>query len=965
MLERLPLTPNGKLDRKALPIPDIGSVITRAYEAPVGEIEIAVALEWQDILKLERISRQDNFFELGGHSLLAVMLRSRLRRALQIDITLKDIFAHPVLKAMAQVVKGIARSELMPIVAVSRDDALPLSFAQQGLWILAQMPGVSEAYHIPLGMRLKGDLDRHALRRALDRIAWRHEVLRTSFRQAEDQAVQQVEPADSGFALRERDLCGQAEVDRELDRRIREEASLPFDLQRGPLIRGELLKLAEQEHALLITMHHIVSDGWSLEVFVRELSELYAQFRAGQPDPLAPLPVQYADYAVWQRQWLKGERLESQRQYWQRTLQGAPGLLEAPADHPRPAEQQFAGGLVGLTLDATLTRGLKALSQRHGMTLYMTVLAGWTALLSRLSGQEEVVVGTPVANRTRTEIEGLIGFFVNTQALRIQVSGSVSELLEGVKVRTLEAQENQELPFEQVVDLLKAPRLLSHTPVFQVMLTWQNGAQGGFDLPGLTLAPIEVPYGAAKFDLELELSDVGDRVVGALRYATALFDRITMQRHVGYLRRLLTAMVADEQRRVDEIDILGEEERHQLLVGWNDTRASYPLDRCIHELIEEQAAKTPNAVAVICEGRSLRYAELNGRANQLAHYLRDQGVGPDQLVGICVERGLEMIVGLLGILKAGGAYVPLDPSYPSERLVHVLTDAMPKVLLIQEKLRERVPHTAEVIALDSDWDRIAQHSPGNLDAQAMDLRSDHLAYVIYTSGSTGRPKGVAIEHRNAVNLICWARHAMPGEVFGQALYSTSLNFDLSVYECFVPLATGGSIRVVENALAVVNEPAGVTLINTVPSAVAGVLNSGSIPAATRVVNLAGEVLKKELVDRIFAHSQVEVVCNLYGPSETTTYSTWISMPRQNGFIASIGRPIANTQIYILDGRLQPVPIGLAGEIYIGGAGVARGYLKRAELTAQRFVSDPFSAVPQARMYKTGDLGRWRSDGTIE
>jgi non-ribosomal peptide synthetase component F len=531
-------------------------------------------------------------------------------------------------------------------------------------------------------------------------------------------------------------------------------------------------------------------------VFVRELSELDAQFRAGQPDPLAPLPVQYADYAVWQRQWLKGERLESQRQYWQRTLQGAPALLELPIDRARPAQQQFAGDVMTVELDATLTRGLKALSQRHGMTLYMTVLAGWTALLSRLSGQEEVVVGTPVANRTRTEIEGLIGFFVNTQALRIQVSGSVSELLEGVKVRTLEAQENQELPFEQVVDLLKAPRLLSHTPVFQVMLTWQNGAQGGFDLPGLTLAPIEVPYGAAKFDLELELSDVGDRVVGALRYATALFDRITMQRHVGYLRRLLTAMVADEQRRVDEIDILGEEERHQLLVGWNDTRASYPLDRCIHELIEEQAAKTPNAVAVICEGQTLTYGDLNLRANRLAHHLRGLGVSPDDRVAICMERSLEMMVGILAALKAGAAYVPLDPSYPPERLAYMLHDSAPVALLIHARLRDKLQTAAlPVITLDEPDQiailaRLPEHNP---QPQAIGLTSRHVAYVIYTSGSTGQPKGAMNEHRALINRLWWAQKTFALSQADRVLQKTPVGFDVSVWEILHPLLAGATL----------------------------------------------------------------------------------------------------------------------------------------------------------------------------
>jgi amino acid adenylation domain-containing protein len=987
MLDRFPLTPNGKLDRKALPAPESEAVVGSGYEAPEGEMEIALAGVWREILKLERISRHDDFFKLGGHSLLAVMLRSRLRRKLDLDVPLKEIFAHPVLKSLAQVLQGMARSELSPIERVSRDAPLPLSFAQQRLWVLSQMPGMSEAYHVPLAMRLKGDLDGRALRRALDRIVWRHEALRTSFQQVEDEPVQCVEAPERGFALQEQDLSAHPEAQVELERRIGAEASRPFDLQRGPLIRGQLIKLAEQDHALLITMHHIVFDGWSLELLARELNLLYTQYRAGQEDLLTPLPVQYVDYALWQRQWLKDERLESQRQYWLRTLRGAPELLELPTDRARPAQQQFVGDVMKVEFDATLTRGLRELSQRHGATLFMTVLTGWAAVLSRLSGQQEVVIGTPVANRTRTEIEGLIGFFVNTQALRIEVSGTVGELLGTVKVRTLEAQENQELPFEQVVDLLKVPRLLSHTPVFQAMLTWQGRPAGNFELPGLALAPIEIPYDASKFDLELELSDAGERVEGTLRYATALFDRITMERHVGYLLRLLSGMVTQEHRAIDELEILSAQEREQLLIGWNDTQAWYPEQRCIHELIEDQVARTPDAVAVRCAGHTLTYAELNSKANQLAHHLQSRGVGPDRLVGICLERSLEMIVGILAVLKAGGAYVPLDPSYPSERLAYMLEDSVPCVLLTQMHLRPILPADAlPTIALDdpAHLELLARDPNTNAPPPSLGLTSRHLAYVIYTSGSTGQPKGAMNEHRALVNRLHWAQKTFALGPTDKVLQKTPIGFDVSVWEILHPMLAGSELVMARpqghrdpDYLIDMIEKAAITTLHFVPSMLQVFLEqlAGDAAAQTRFPSLrrvlcSGEALGRALLQRMHEILPRVSLHNLYGPTEAAIDVTCYACdPNTTAASVSIGRPIDNTQIYILDKHHQPVPAGVIGEIYIGGAGVARGYLNRPQLTGERFVTDPFAtpnpSAGAATMYQTGDLARRLPDSSIE
>ncbi|KAF3458515.1 non-ribosomal peptide synthetase [Ralstonia solanacearum] len=962
-LERLPLTPNGKLDRKALPAPEGQAYASTAYEAPQGEVEQTLAGIWQTLLGVERVGRHDDFFALGGHSLQAVRLVAQVRTQLGAELGLTELFAQPSLSAVAQaIVRGRGRA-LPAITVADRGEALPLSFAQQRLWFLAQMEGGSEAYHIPVGLRLKGELDEDALRRSLDRIVARHEALRTRFVTEEGQAVQRVASADVGFALDCVDLQGQADREQALATLSEREANTPFDLAHGPLIRGCLVKLGEQEHVLLITMHHIVSDGWSQGVLARELGSLYEAYRAGNADPLPALPIQYADYAVWQRRWLEGGELQRQGTYWEQALAGAPTLLSLPTDRARPAQQDYAGGSVEVIFDDTLSAGLRKLSQRHGTTLFMTVLAGWSALLSRLSGQEEVVVGSPVANRTRSEVEGLIGFFVNTLALRVEVSGAtVSELLGRVKSQVLEAQAHQDLPFEQVVERVRPVRSLSHSPVFQAALSWLNTEAVGLslELEGLTIEGVDAGQAAAKFDLTLELRETSEGLAGSLDYATALFDRETIERYLGYLHRLLKAMVENDSQQVSQIALLGEDERVRLLESWNETKAAYPDASTIQGLFEAQVRRTPEAIAVEHEGRQVSYAELNARANRVAHALIGLGVGPDARVGLCAERSVELVIGLLGILKAGGGYVPLDPSYPQDRLAYMLEDSAPVAVLAQSNTREQLGAlSVPVLDLDGPLEE-AEHDP-----QVTGLEPHHLAYVIYTSGSTGRPKGVVVEHRNTVNFLAWAARAFPPASLARTLFSTSLNFDLSVFECFAPLTTGGRIDIVVNVLALGDGTHDVRLINTVPSALSALLESSGLDPAVEVVNVAGEALKRELVERLFAQTQARRLYNLYGPSETTTYSSWVCMDRQTGFQAHIGRPIANTQIYVLDAYRQPVPLGVTGEIYIGGAGVARGYLNRPELTAERFVVNPFHGEGRERMYRTGDLGRWLPDGSLE
>ena len=962
-LEHLPLTPNGKLDRKGLPAPEGQAYASTAYEAPQGEVEQTLAGIWQTLLGVERVGRHDDFFALGGHSLQAVRLVAQVRTQLGAELGLTELFAQPSLSAVAQaIVRGRGRA-LPAITVADRGEALPLSFAQQRLWFLAQMEGGSEAYHIPVGLRLKGELDEDALRRSLDRIVARHEALRTRFVTEEGQAVQRVASADVGFALDCVDLQGQADREQALATLSEREANTPFDLAHGPLIRGRLVKLGEQEHVLLITMHHIVSDGWSQGVLARELGSLYEAYRAGNADPLPALPIQYADYAVWQRRWLEGGELQRQGTYWEQALAGAPTLLSLPTDRARPAQQDYAGGSVEVIFDDTLSAGLRKLSQRHGTTLFMTVLAGWSALLSRLSGQEEVVVGSPVANRTRSEVEGLIGFFVNTLALRVEVSGAtVSELLGRVKSQVLEAQAHQDLPFEQVVERVRPVRSLSHSPVFQAALSWLNTEAVGLslELEGLTIEGVDAGQAAAKFDLTLELRETSEGLAGSLDYATALFDRETIERYLGYLHRLLKAMVENDSQQVSQIALLGEDERVRLLESWNETKAAYPDASTIQGLFEAQVRRTPEAIAVEHEGRQVSYAELNARANRVAHALIGLGVGPDARVGLCAERSVELVIGLLGILKAGGGYVPLDPSYPQDRLAYMLEDSAPVAVLAQSNTREQLGAlSVPVLDLDGPLEE-AEHDP-----QVTGLEPHHLAYVIYTSGSTGRPKGVVVEHRNTVNFLAWAARAFPPASLARTLFSTSLNFDLSVFECFAPLTTGGRIDIVVNVLALGDGTHDVRLINTVPSALSALLESSGLDPAVEVVNVAGEALKRELVERLFAQTQARRLYNLYGPSETTTYSSWVCMDRQTGFQAHIGRPIANTQIYVLDAYRQPVPLGVTGEIYIGGAGVARGYLNRPELTAERFVVNPFHGEGRERMYRTGDLGRWLPDGSLE
>ncbi|MBD2816409.1 amino acid adenylation domain-containing protein, partial [Xenorhabdus sp. Flor] len=975
ILETFPLTSNGKLDRRALPAPDASAVVTREYAAPIGEIETLLAQCWQELLGLERVGRYDHFFELGGHSLLAVQLVARVRQVLARELPIRQLFAHPQLAELAQVLTNASAARKIVILPVDRNQPLPLSFAQQRLWFLAQIdPAASLVYHIPLVLHITGTLEHNALTTALDRLVARHESLRTRFVLIKGQPCQHIDPADIGFSLSCQDL--RQFTPQEQAHHVAEiaaiEAQTPFNFTEGPLVRGQLLQLADKTHVLRLTLHHIVADGWSVGMLEHELKVLYHAILNGHADPLPPLAIQYADYAVWQRHWLQEIALTEQRDFWCAQLEGAPALLSLPTDRPRPSVQTYRGSQVSFELDASLLVSLKKLGQHHNTTLFMTLLTAWSIVLSRLSGQDDIVIGTPVANRSLPELEGLIGFFVNTLALRVTPgsatsgkSATITDLLTQVRERSLAAYAHQDLPFEQVVEALQPERSLSYSPIFQVMLALDNTPPQKLTLPDLQITRLEQQRNAAHFDLMLSLTETDAGLTGDLEYATDLFDSATVERIAGYLRQVLAAMVADATQPIATVSMLSGSERQKLLADFNATQADFPQDALIHQLIETQVVRTPGAMAVICGEQSLSYEELNSRANRLAHHLIALGVQPDDRVAICVERNLEMVVGLLAILKAGGAYVPLDPAYPAERLTYMLADAAPVALLTQTMLVDKLDSAIPTVLLDKQQPYIEAQPARNPDTQTLGLTSHHLAYVIYTSGSTGQPKGVAITHRNTVNFLTWAQRTFSPEELAHTLLATSLNFDLAVYECFAPLISGGTVHLVSNVLSLVTTDLPVSLINTVPSAITQLIEVNALPVTIQTVNLAGEALKPHVVEHLFARSSVQNVCNLYGPSETTTYSTWTRMNRATGFVSHIGRPIANTQIYLLDPYGQPVPLGVTGEIHIAGAGVARGYLNRPELTAERFLPDPFSAGPDARMYKTGDLGRWLPDGNLE
>jgi amino acid adenylation domain-containing protein/non-ribosomal peptide synthase protein (TIGR01720 family) len=978
MLEQLPLTPAGKLDAHALPVPGAAE---DAYVAPRPGTEEVLAGIWAQALDVERVGANDGFFALGGHSLLAMRVMSRIREAFGVELPLRTLFESPTLAETAEAVDALRRDAvpaLPPIVPVDRGRPLPLSFAQERLWFLDRLQPGSTSYNVLTALRLTGALDRAALERALGDVVRRHEALRTVFPERDGVPVQEIVPF-TGFALAVEDLSGVAGAEREaaVRERVAREMAQPYDLAAGPLFRPVLLRVDEQEHVLLPGMHHIVSDGWSMDVLTREVSALYAACTRGDESPLPELPVQYADFAVWQREQLQGEVLDGQMAYWKALLADAPEVLDLPTDRPRPAVQTQQGRMAAAVLPPKVLDGLETLARGEGATLYMVLLAAFQALLSRYSGSDDVVVGTPIAGRTRAETEGLIGFFVNTLVLRTDLSGNPGfrQLVRRVRDVTLGAYHHQEVPFEQLVAELQPERSLSHSPLFQVMFTLNEaGGDGVTPLPGLVIRPVPADRQTTKFDLTLTCSRDGEGLETVLEYNTDLFDHETVERMLEHLARLAGQVAADPELRLSDVELLTDAERDRVLEEWNGTARPYPLDVCIHQMVQAQAARTPDAVAVVFADASLTYAELDARANRLAHRLRRLGVGPEARVGVCAERSLEMVVALLGVLKAGGAYVPIDPGYPADRIAYMLADSGVPVLLTQARLADGLPeHGAAIVRLDADWDSIQSESA---DAPEVEVAPEGLAYVIYTSGSTGRPKGAMNAHRGVVNRLLWMQAEYGLRQDDVVLQKTPFSFDVSVWEFFWPLITGARLVLARpeghrepGYLSEIIARAGVTTLHFVPSMLRAFLEHGDAAAcgSVRRVVSSGEALPAELVGRFFDVLPHAELHNLYGPTEAAVdVTSWPCTPADAGRAVPIGRPIANTRVYIVGRRSQePSPARIPGELHIGGVQVGRGYLGRPALTAATFVPDPFSAEPGARLYRTGDLARWRPDGAVE
>ncbi|MEW5925849.1 MAG: amino acid adenylation domain-containing protein [Gemmatimonadota bacterium] len=994
VLDALPLTAHGKTDRRALPAP--GASGGAAHLPPRTPTEELLAAVWEEVLGVERVGAGDDFFALGGHSLLAARVASRLREAFGAEVPLRALFEAPVLADLAARVDDALREgagvRVPPVVPVPRDGPLPASFGQRRLWLVDRLQPGSPAYNVPVSLRVRGPLHPRALARALAALVERHEALRTVLAAAEDGEPVQVVAPPGPVPLPAVDLrsLSPAAAEREALRLAGAEALRPFDLERGPLLWSTLLRLADDDWAVLFGVHHVASDGWSTGVLTREVSELYAAFAEGREPDLPPLPVQYADYAAWQRRWMAGEALEAQLAWWRGRLEGAPPLLELPTDRPRPARPDGRGAARRVALPAELSDRLRLVARRAGATPFMALLAGWQALLARWSGADDLVVGTPVAGRDRRETEGLIGFFVNTLALRARVPAdeTFGGLLGRVREETLGAFAHQDLPFERLVEALAPERAAAHTPVFQVIFALQTAEAGGLSLGSGRVEPLGGGAAAAKFDLALELADAGGSFAGSIVYRTELFDAGTVERLAARYAALLEGAAADPARRLAALPLLAPDERRMLVSDWNAPGAVPAPTRSVPELFAEQALRTPGAPALRFAGETTSYAELDRRSAALARDLAARGVGPEARVGLLAERSADLAVAMLAVLRAGGAYVPLDPEYPAERLSWMLADAGARVLLAQAALLDRVPEFGgEVVVIDTPLPpapspaRGEGEHDGAADTGAVAVAGCSLfpvpcslACVIYTSGSTGTPKGVAVPHRGVVRLVRDADFARfgPGDRVAQLANPV---FDAATWEVWGALLNGGCVVGIDRdaaleprALAAALRGEGVTgafLTATLFNATVR-----EVPDAFATVNhllVGGEALDPPSLRAALEGGPPRRLVNGYGPTENTTFSTWhlVEEVGADAWTVPIGRPVAGSTAYVLDPEGEPAPVGWPGELCVGGAGVARGYLGRPELTAERFVPDPFAAEPGARLYRTGDRARWNGRGEIE
>ena len=983
-LEEFPLTPNGKLDRKALPVPEITS--SKVFIAPRNDTEKAIASIWQEILKIDRVGVQDNFFELGGHSLLATQVVSRILHDLKQTVSLQEFFRNPTVEHLARVINSSEKTiDHLPLVSISREQPIPLSFAQQRLWFLDQLEPNSPLYNIPVFLQLKGELNVQVLEKAVNQLIVRHEILRTQFVLVGDKPVQHI-IKELKIKLNFHDLTKLNDRENLAKEIIQAEMLKPFVLNEVPLLRAHLIRKSEKEYLFMFNIHHSICDGWSIPIIQHEISAFYNASVTGAELNLPELPVQYADFSVWQREYLKadGKILKKQLGYWQEKLANAPTVLELPLDRPRPAILSTKGANEYFILSKSVTENLNQLAGQTGTTLFMVLLSAFYVLLYRYTGQKDIVVGSPIANRNRQEIEPLIGFFVNTLALRGELTSNLSfkELLLQVKQTTLEAYEHQDLPFEQLIDQLKLERDPSRNPLVQVMLVLQNNAESIIDLNDMDAKNKKLDYPIAKFDLTLSLTETKTGLSGTVNYATALFDADTIKRLARHWHTLIEAIIAQPTKEISQLQLLTPAEYQQIVYDWNQTATDYPKDKTIHQLFEEQAEKTPDKIAVVFDEEKLTYKELNERSNQLAHYLIEQGVKPDDLVAIYLERSIELIVSILAVLKAGGAYLPLSSDYPLERLQFMMQDSQAKLLITEEKFKWQSNFNKEIISIlcieqfQSLFKQINKIYNPKLTSSPQSL-----AYIIYTSGSTGQPKGVLIEHRGVVRLVKNTNYISITEK-DYIAQASNIAFDAATFEIWGALLNGAGLVIVPKDILLNMLSLKETLLNSkinIMWLTAGlfnqiVQNDASIFATLDYLLIGGEALNTEFVNKVFSNKSLapKYLINGYGPTENTTFTTCFAIQKKRWHnTIPIGKPVSNSQNYILDKCMHPVPIGVVGELYAAGDGVGRGYLNRPKLTAERFIANPFVTNKDKknrknlRLYKTGDLCRYLSDGNIE
>ncbi len=989
VLESFPLTSNGKVDTKRLPTSNETNLIADTlYVAPRNPVEDTLAEIFQAVLGRSHVGVRDNFFDLGGHSLLATRVLNRVKKVFNLNIPLLTFFNSSNVESLANQIERLQsgkkvleptrdagnnfRNEKGPIEDslsssinhVHEGKRVPLSFAQQRLWFLEQWDRENPVYHISRAIQFNGPINVTALEKSIKGIIARHEALRTTIEQEDGFPMQQV-ATNWDFSLPVIDLQGMQSRrrPREISKLASEEVRRPFDLTRAPLLRGQLLHIAPQEYVFLLTLHHIAADGWSLEVFYKELSELYNAFVTGRPSSLPPLPFQYCDYTIWQRQSMNGEALIPLLDYWKKRLAGL-SVLEIPSDGFRPSAQNFRGGIEFSRIPQEEIQALRGFTQAENVTNFMTLLAVFKVLLFRYTRQTDISLGTPIAGRPVQEIENLIGLFTNTLVLRTDLSGNppFRQLVARVREVCLGALSHQELPFEKLVEELHPERDPSRHPLFQVMFAFNNTPLTPISLQNVDCQFIQFDRAAARFDLNLMIEERDGALHCMMEFSTELFDSKQIKRLLGHYQNILRQVLADPDVAITRAPLMLESEQEHVLAQGEPAHTESALLKSINQLFQEQVQSTPDRIAIVSGNEQITYYVLNARANLLANYLKRRGVGPEVLVGLCVNRTIDMIVGMLGILKAGGAYVPLDPHYPKDRIDFILRDAQIPIVITETEWEARFDFTqSTIVSLDKEWKFIVQEASRNPKSSSI---PENIAYVIYTSGSTGQPKGVIISQGNAVALLNWARSVFSLPDLAGVLASTSICFDLSVFEVFVTLSWGGTVVLVESALHLpeAQEKDRVTLLNTVPSAINDLIISPP-PLRLRTINLAGEPLKTTLVAAIHSQWGVELVHDLYGPSETTTYATYAR--RSSIGPATIGAPLSHTAVYLLNSEGEPVPLGLIGEIVIGGPQVARGYLGCPGLTAKKFVPNSFFSHRGVRMYRTGDQARWTSGGTLQ